>query len=44
MKSMSGYFMEPQNFSVNDGNGIRTVIFLLAALLDVNGVQTLKIG
>lgn len=27
MKSMSGYFMEPQNFSVNDGNGIRTVIF-----------------
>lgn len=22
-----GYFMEPQNFSVNDGNGIRTTIF-----------------
>ncbi len=27
MKKISGYFMEPQNFSVNDGNGIRTVIF-----------------
>lgn len=24
---MNGYFMEPQNFSVNDGDGIRTVIF-----------------
>lgn len=23
----NGYFMEPQNFSVNDGNGIRTIIF-----------------
>lgn len=22
-----GYFMEPQNFSVNDGDGIRTIIF-----------------
>jgi pyruvate formate lyase activating enzyme len=27
MDSISGYFMEPQNFSVNDGNGIRTIIF-----------------
>lgn len=27
MKHISGYFMEPQNFSVNDGNGIRTIIF-----------------
>jgi len=27
MNNVSGYFMEPQNFSVNDGNGIRTVIF-----------------
>lgn len=27
MNSVSGYFMEPQNFSVNDGNGIRTIIF-----------------
>ncbi len=27
MNPISGYFMEPQNFSVNDGNGIRTIIF-----------------
>lgn len=27
MHGVSGYFMEPQNFSVNDGNGIRTIIF-----------------
>lgn len=27
MNNIRGYFMEPQNFSVNDGNGIRTVIF-----------------
>lgn len=27
MSCISGYFMEPQNFSVNDGNGIRTIIF-----------------
>lgn len=27
MNRASGYFMEPQNFSVNDGNGIRTIIF-----------------
>ncbi|ABR48150.1 glycyl-radical enzyme activating protein family [Alkaliphilus metalliredigens QYMF] len=27
MSNVSGYFMELQNFSVNDGNGIRTVIF-----------------
>lgn len=27
MNNLSGYFMEPQNFSVNDGNGIRTIIF-----------------
>lgn len=27
MSNLSGYFMEPQNFSVNDGNGIRTLIF-----------------
>lgn len=27
MNHLSGYFMEPQNFSVNDGNGIRTIIF-----------------
>lgn len=27
MDNISGYFMEPQNFSVNDGNGIRTIIF-----------------
>ncbi|MCR3955031.1 MAG: glycyl-radical enzyme activating protein [Gudongella sp.] len=25
---MKGYFMEPQNMSVNDGNGIRTLIFM----------------
>ncbi|MBS4536472.1 glycyl-radical enzyme activating protein [Clostridium sp. D2Q-14] len=28
MANITGYFMEPQNFSVNDGNGIRTIIFL----------------
>lgn len=27
MKKLYGYFMEPQNFSVNDGEGIRTIIF-----------------
>jgi pyruvate formate lyase activating enzyme len=27
MNNISGYFMEPQNFSVNDGDGIRTIIF-----------------
>lgn len=27
MKKNYGYFMEPQNFSVNDGDGIRTIIF-----------------
>lgn len=27
MKNVSGKFMELQNFSVNDGNGIRTIIF-----------------
>lgn len=27
MTGISGYFLEPQNFSVNDGNGIRTLIF-----------------
>ena len=27
MKNISGRFMELQNFSVNDGNGIRTIIF-----------------
>lgn len=27
MNNISGYFMQPQNFSVNDGNGIRTIIF-----------------
>jgi pyruvate formate lyase activating enzyme len=27
MTGISGYFLEPQNFSVNDGNGIRTIIF-----------------
>ncbi|HBW38615.1 glycyl-radical enzyme activating protein [Desulfosporosinus sp. BICA1-9] len=27
MDTSSGYFMEIQNFSVNDGNGIRTVVF-----------------
>jgi len=27
MDKTSGYFMEPQNFSVNDGEGIRTIIF-----------------
>lgn len=26
--NLQGFFMEPQNFSVNDGNGIRTVIFM----------------
>jgi pyruvate formate lyase activating enzyme len=33
MDNISGYFMEPQNFSVNDGNGIRTVIFFAGCLL-----------
>ncbi|MFZ7103257.1 MAG: glycyl-radical enzyme activating protein [Peptococcaceae bacterium] len=28
MTGINGYLMEPQNFSVNDGNGIRTIIFL----------------
>jgi pyruvate formate lyase activating enzyme len=27
MDNLSGYFIELQNFSVNDGNGIRTIIF-----------------
>lgn len=27
MNNLYGYFMEPQNFSVNDGEGIRTTIF-----------------
>lgn len=27
MSNLYGYFMEPQNFSVNDGDGIRTTIF-----------------
>lgn len=27
MDTNSGYFMEIQNFSVNDGNGIRTIVF-----------------
>ncbi|HAQ42199.1 MAG TPA: glycyl-radical enzyme activating protein [Clostridiales bacterium] len=27
MNRLYGYFMEPQNFSVNDGEGIRTIIF-----------------
>lgn len=27
MSDKKGYFMKPQNFSVNDGDGIRTVIF-----------------
>lgn len=27
-KKNFGYFMEPQNFSVNDGDGIRTIIFM----------------
>ncbi|WMM25153.1 glycyl-radical enzyme activating protein [Tissierella sp. MB52-C2] len=33
MKSIKGYLMEPQNFSVNDGDGIRTVIFFAGCLL-----------
>lgn len=28
MKTVKGFFMEPQNFSVNDGEGIRTIIFM----------------
>ncbi len=43
MDSVHGYFMEPQNFSVNDGNGIRTVIFLLDVPLDVSGVLIQKV-
>lgn len=31
---MNGYFMEPQNFSVNDGDGIRTVIFFAGCPLN----------
>lgn len=27
MTNLTGYFMEPQNFSVNDGDGIRTIVF-----------------
>lgn len=27
MNNLYGHFMEPQNFSVNDGDGIRTIIF-----------------
>lgn len=34
MDSISGYFMEPQNFSVNDGNGIRTIIFFAGCPLN----------
>lgn len=33
MNSISGYFMEPQNFSVNDGDGIRTIIFFAGCSL-----------
>lgn len=31
---MNGYFMEPQNFSVNDGDGIRTAIFFAGCPLN----------
>lgn len=34
MNSVSGYFMELQNFSVNDGNGIRTIIFFAGCPLN----------
>ncbi len=27
MNNLYGFFMEPQNFSVNDGEGIRTIVF-----------------
>lgn len=27
MNNLYGFFMEPQNFSVNDGDGIRTIVF-----------------
>lgn len=31
---MYGYFMEPQNYSVNDGDGIRTIIFFAGCPLN----------
>ncbi len=34
VECMNGYFMEPQNFSVNDGDGIRTVIFFAGCPLN----------
>lgn len=33
MNAKSGYFMEMQNFSVNDGDGIRTIVFFAGCLL-----------
>jgi len=34
MNDLYGYFMEPQNFSVNDGDGIRTTIFFAGCPLN----------
>ncbi|MDD7148934.1 MAG: hypothetical protein PUH86_11515 [Lachnospiraceae bacterium] len=34
-KKYDGYVMQIQNFSVNDGEGIRTTIFLAVCLLPV---------
>lgn len=34
MNNISGYFLEPQNFSVNDGQGIRTIIFFAGCPLE----------
>lgn len=39
---MKGYLMQLQPFSVNDGDGIRTTIFLQAVLYIANGVLILK--
>lgn len=39
---MGGYIMQLQNYSVNDGDGIRTVIFWRAARCGAPGAQTRK--
>ena len=36
---MGGYIMQLQNYSVNDGEGIRTNVFLADALSAVYGVR-----
>lgn len=40
--SLEGLMMRPQNFSVNDGEGIRTVLFLQSVPCGASGVQILS--